>query len=397
MHARSLSESTEVPPDIPKRVEGHSERTAVAELTVQGHTLDGQLLVVLRRTGARFDVGEILEQRCDPPTVPELAPYPNRVLIGRSLARLHRSMGSVVWLFPGQGSQRVGMSRELAERYPSAMLAFDEASHALNLDLKALAWNGSQTALDQTANTQPTLLTASIAALRAAQEAGVLAEPLALMGHSLGEFTALVAGGALALADAVRLVRKRGELMQAADASGGMLAVLGLDADAITRAIANTGIVVANDNAPGQVVISGPRAQFVAATAALKQAGAKRVIPLKTSGAFHSPTMRKVAPDLAAALNAVTWTALRLPIIANVDAALHEHAADFPELLEKQVWSPVQWVTSMRRAGGEGATAFVEFGPGNVLTGLAKRILPDARTANVSEPKTLEEALTVLR
>jgi [acyl-carrier-protein] S-malonyltransferase len=303
----------------------------------------------------------------------------------------------VAWLFPGQGSQTVGMGRELAERYPSAMRAFDEASAAIGIDLKKLAWDGPQADLDQTANTQPALLTASIAALRAAQESGSLAEPVALLGHSLGEFTALVAGDALSLADAVRLVRKRGELMQAADPSGGMLAVIGLDADAIASAIAGTGMVIANDNAPGQVVISGPRDDFERATASLKEAGAKRVIPLRTSAAFHSPAMRAAAPDLAKALRATRWDALRLTVIANVDANAHEHAADFPELLERQVWSPVQWVASMRRAGGEGATAFVEFGPGNVLTGLAKRILPDVRTANVSDVKTLEEGLPVLR
>ncbi len=307
-------------------------------------------------------------------------------------------MGSVVWLFPGQGSQSVGMGRALAERYPSAMRAFDEASHALGLDLKALAWDGPQAELDQTTNTQPALLVASIAALRAAQEAGgTLAEPLALLGHSLGEFTALVATGALPLADAVRLVRRRGELMQRADARGGMFAVLGLDADAVAHAIADTGFVVANDNAPGQVVISGPRDDQGRVTELLKAASAKRVIPLRTSGAFHSPSMRAVAPDLAAALGAARWGALRYAVIANVDAEKHEHAADFPKLLERQVWSPVQWVASMRRAAGEGATAFVEFGPGNVLTGLAKRILPAVRTANVSDVKTLEEALPVLR
>jgi [acyl-carrier-protein] S-malonyltransferase len=303
----------------------------------------------------------------------------------------------VAWLFPGQGSQVVGMGRELAERYASAMRVFDEASDAISLDVKKLAWDGPQAELDQTANTQPALLTASIAALRAAQEAGPLAEPVALLGHSLGEFSALVAGGALSLADAVRLVRKRGELMQAADPSGGMLAVIGLDADAIASATLGTGMVVANDNAPGQVVISGPRDGFERATALLKEAGAKRVIPLRTSAAFHSPAMRAVAPDLANSLRAARWDALRLTVIANVDANAHEHAADFPQLLEKQVWSPVQWVASMRRAGGDGANAFVEFGPGNVLTGLAKRILPDVRTANVSDVKTLEEAASVLR
>ncbi len=306
-------------------------------------------------------------------------------------------MGGVAWLFPGQGSQSVGMSRELAERYPSAMHAFEEASYALGVDVKTLAWEGPQGDLDQTANTQPALLAASIAALRAAQEAGALSEPVVLLGHSLGEFTALVAAGALRLSDAVRVVRRRGELMQHADNGGGMLAVLGLDADTIAGSIAETGFVIANDNAPGQVVVSGPRTDVEQVTARLKTAGAKRVIALRTSGAFHSPSMRAVAPDLGAALGSARWDALRYPIIANVDAEKHEQAADFPKLLEKQVWSPVQWVASMRRAQGEGATAFVEFGPGNVLTGLAKRILPDVQTANVSDVKTLEEALPVLR
>src|SRR6266545_3498041 len=284
------------------------------------------------------------------------------------------------------------MCRDLAERYPSAARAFDEASDALHLDLRTLAWEGPQSELDRTANTQPALLTASIAALRAAEEAaGGLEEPVIAMGHSLGEFTALVAAGALALADAVVLVRRRGELMQEADPSGGMLAVIGLDADAIAKATAGTGLVVANDNAPGQVVISGPREGFERATAALKEAGAKRVIPVRTSAAFHSPAMRPVGPQLAEAIKVTRFRALRYRVVANVDAQVHEHAADFPSLLEKQVWSAVQWVASMRRAHGEGATVFVEFGPSSVLTGLAKRILPEARTANVSDVKTLEE------
>ncbi len=290
------------------------------------------------------------------------------------------------------------MGRELAERYASAARAFDEASDALGLDMRALCWEGPQSELDRTANTQPALLTASIAALRAAEEAaGGLAEPVVAMGHSLGEFTALVAAGALALADATVLVRRRGELMQEADPSGGMLAVIGLDADLIAKAITGTGLVVANDNAPGQVVISGARDGFERATAALKAAGAKRVIPLRTSAAFHSPAMRPVGPELAKIIELTPFSALRYRVVANMDAQVHEHAADFPSLLEKQVWSPVQWVASMRRAQGEGATAFVEFGPSNVLTGLAKRILSETRTANVSDVKTLEEALTVLR
>ena len=307
-------------------------------------------------------------------------------------------MGSVAWLFPGQGSQSVGMSKELAERYPSAMRVFDEASAAIGVDLKHLAWDRPQAELDLTANTQPALLAASVAAFRAAEEAsGSLIDPVALLGHSLGEYTALVVGGALSLVDATRLVRKRGELMQDADRSGGMLAVLGGEAETIARALAGTRMVIANDNAPGQVVISGPKSDHVRAQELLKVAGARRVLPLRASGAFHSPAMRAVSPSLAAALRGVTWDALRYPVIANVDAEMHENARDFAELLEKQVWSPVQWVGSVRRAAGEGATAFIEFGPGNVLTGLVKRILPEVVTANVSDVKTLEEALPVLR
>ena len=309
-------------------------------------------------------------------------------------------MGSrhAAWLFPGQGSQIVGMGHELAERYPSAARAFEEASDALAFDLRRLCWEGPQRELDRTVNTQPALLTASVAALRAAEEAAVgLSDPVVVMGHSLGEFSALVAAGALALADAAVLVRRRGKLMQDADPSGGMLAVIGLDAGAIAGAIVGTGLVVANDNAPGQVVISGPKDGFDRATAALKEAGAKRVIPLRTSAAFHSPAMRSVGPQLAEAIKVTPWSALRYRVVANVDAQVHEHAADFPSLLEKQVWSPVEWVACMRRAQREGATAFVEFGPSSILTGLAKRILPEARTANVFDAKTLEEALDVLR
>ena len=307
-------------------------------------------------------------------------------------------MGSVAWLFPGQGSQSVGMGKDLAERYASAMRVFDEASDAISLDVKRLCWEGPQADLDLTANTQPALLAASIAALRATEEeSGGLPEPAAVLGHSLGEFSALVAAGALPLADAVRLVRKRGELMQAADPAGGMLAVIGLDAEAIAGAIATTRMVVANDNAPGQVVISGPRDDFDRATEALRTAGAKRVIPLRTSAAFHSPAMRAVAAPLRAAIAAAGWQALRYAVIANVDAQTHEHAADFPKLLEDQVWSPVRWVASIRRAQGEGATGFVEFGPGGVLTGLTKRILPSPLTANISDAVSLKEALPVLR
>ena len=304
---------------------------------------------------------------------------------------------SVAWLFPGQGSQAVGMGRALAERHPAAARVFDEANEALGFDLRALCWNGPQAELDLTINAQPALLTTSIAALRAAEAAGLGGPPACAAGHSLGEFSALVAAGGFALADALRLVRRRGELMQAADPAGGMAAVLGLDGDAVERAIAGTGMVVANDNAPGQVVISGPTHALDGATLALRAAGAKRVLPLRVSAAFHSPAMRAVAPDLAAAIATTPLHELRAPVIANVDAAMHTRMSDFPGLLEKQVWSPVRWVAVMRCAAGEGATRFIEFGAGSVLSGLAKRILPEARAAAVSDPATLEEALSVVR
>ncbi len=304
----------------------------------------------------------------------------------------------VAWIFPGQGSQQVGMGKQLAERYPSAQRAFDEANAALGFDLRALCWEGPQAELDLTANAQPSILTTSIAALRAAEEArgGALPAPVAVAGHSLGEYSAIVAAGALPLADAVRLVRRRGELMQAADPSGGMAAVIGLDGEAVAHAIDRTGLVVANDNAPGQVVVSGPLGAFDAATVALKSAGAKRVLPLRVSAAFHSPAMRAVAPDLATALRSVPWGPLRFPLVANVDADVHADARDLPALLERQVWSPVRWVELTRRVRDLGATTFIEIGPGSVLSGLVKRIVPDALTANVSDEETLKQALSTI-
>jgi [acyl-carrier-protein] S-malonyltransferase len=289
------------------------------------------------------------------------------------------------------------MGKELAERYGSAARVFAEANHALGMDLRALCFAGPQEQFDLTANTQPALLAACIAALRAAEEAaGGLPEPTVVMGHSLGEFTALVAGGALGLADALRLVRTRGELMQAADPTGGMAAVLGLDADVVARTLVGSSVVVANDNAPGQVVISGQQDDLARAGEALKAAGAKRIVPLRTSAAFHSPAMRTIAPRLRQAIDVTSFNALRYTLIANVDARPHQHAREMPALLEKQAWSPVQWVASVRRAAGEGATAFAEFGPGNVLTGLVKRILPGAQTANITDETTLRQALPLI-
>jgi [acyl-carrier-protein] S-malonyltransferase len=301
----------------------------------------------------------------------------------------------VALLFPGQGSQQVGMGRDLAEHHPAAASAFDEASEALGFDLRELCWDGPAERLELTVNAQPAIVATSVAALRALEAARpVLDDPICL-GHSVGEYSALVAAGALSLSDAVRLVRKRGELMQSV-ASGGMSAVLGLDAAIVEAAITGSGAVVANDNAPGQVVISGPDEAIASASHRLRSAGAKRVVPLRVSGAFHSPDMRAIAGGLREALDGAAWRELRLRAISNVDASVHEHARDLPGLLERQVWSPVLWVACVRRAAEEGATTFVELGAGNVLTGLVRRIVPGARTANVSDDATLTATLAVL-
>ncbi len=304
---------------------------------------------------------------------------------------------SPTWMFPGQGAQQTGMGRDLSGAHPAARDTFERANDELGFDLRALCFDGPQAELDKTPNAQPALLATSMAALAAARAAGLREDDPIVMGHSLGEFSALVAGGALEFGDALRLVRRRGELMQAVGDTGGMAAVLGLDARQVERAIAGTGLVVANDNAPGQVVISGPAGALAAAGDRLREAGAKRVVPLRVSGAFHSPAMRPVAAELAKAIASTPMGRLRLRVITNVDAQVHEHAGDLPALLERQVWSPVRWADAVRRAAEEGAAIFVEFGPGTTLTGLVKRIAPDARTVNISNVTTLEEALAVLR
>lgn len=290
------------------------------------------------------------------------------------------------------------MGRELAHRYASAAHVFDEANDTLGFDLRRLCFEGPEDELQRTVNAQPALLATSLAAVRAAEEArGPLSLPQLLAGHSLGEFSALVVAGVLALGDALRLVRRRGELMQEADAAGGMAAVIGLEVEAIERALEGSGCVVANDNAPGQVVISGPKEALDRAVGALTSAGAKRVLPLRLSAAFHSPAMRGVGEALAREMAHLPFRDARTPVVSNVDAEPHRLAPEFPPLLARQAYSPVRWVASVRRMEGERIDRFVEFGAGTVLTGLIKRIAPGARTANVQDPRSLEEAAAVLR
>ena len=302
-----------------------------------------------------------------------------------------------VLLCPGQGAQRVGMGKDLAEAFPAARAALEEADGALGFALTRVMWEGPEELLTRTDHAQPAILAHSWAVWAVAGEklgsgGGGGGGVAAAAGHSLGEYSAYLAAGALSGADAIRLVRRRGELMKDAGAArpGTMAAVMGLDADRVAAACreasgADGVVVAANLNAPDQVVVSGDPPAVARAGELLKAAGAKRVIPLKVSGAFHSPLMEPAAERFAAALAEVAMARPAFPVVANASAQPVREAVLARKLLGAQLTSPVRWVESVQRLGelaGADAT-FVEIGPGNVLTGLAKRVLPGARTVNL--------------
>ena len=309
---------------------------------------------------------------------------------------------TIAFLFPGQGSQAVGMGKALADAFPEAKATFDEADAALGFALTEVMWNGPEDALRATENAQPALLAHSVAALRVLAARGVT--PSAAAGHSLGEYSAHVAAGSLAFADAIRLVRRRGELMAEAGRvrPGAVAAILGLAGDAVETvctAVTAGGkgtVVPANFNSPGQVVLSGEIDAVEAAMLACKEAGAKRAIRLPVSGAFHSPLMGPAAEGLVAALAAVTVNDARCPVIANVDARPVTAAADIRDRLGRQLLGAVRWEESMRHLVAEGTAAFVELGTGKVLRGLLRQIAPEARSANVDDPASLDEALALV-
>jgi [acyl-carrier-protein] S-malonyltransferase len=311
---------------------------------------------------------------------------------------------TVALLFSPQGSQSVGMGRALAALSPAAASVFGEADDALGWSVSSLAWNGPEEELNDTRQTQPCLVATSIACLRALQEKvdsrGERLSPAFVAGHSVGEYAALVAAGALSLADAVRLVARRGELMADAGVNGGMVAVIGLDRELVASAVASLGLgadlVVANDNAPGQVVISGTPGALATAAEPLRAAGARRSIPLNVSGPFHSPLMAGIGSELARALATADWQAAEPPVVSNVTAEPVRDAGEIRDLLARQVHSPVEWVRSIRRMTAEGVDTFVECGPGNALTGMVRRIVPQARTLNVFDPASLATSADAL-
>lgn len=303
-------------------------------------------------------------------------------------------------LFPGQGSQAVGMGKELAERYPEAREAFEEADDALGFSLSRLCWEGPEDELTRTRNAQPALLVHSAAAWRVLRKAGV--EPVVAAGHSLGEFSAYMAAGSLGFADAVRTVRLRGELMYEFGQArpGTMAAVLGLDDDVVegvcSEASAGDSVVVAaNFNSPGQVVVSGDVDAVERASALLVSAGAKKVTGLNVSGAFHSPLMAPAEEGLRDHLDGVDFGAPAFPVISNVTASPVTDPAEAKLLLVQQLTSTVRWTDSVRTMLQLGVTRFLEVGSGKVLTGMLKRIdrAAEGRGVPLGTPDAIEAYL----
>ena len=301
-------------------------------------------------------------------------------------------------VFPGQGSQSIGMLGELAAAHPEVQQTFAEASQALGYDLWVLAQQGPEERLNATQQTQPALLAAGVAAWRTWKAVGGR-DPSAMAGHSLGEYTALVCAGALDFKDAVKLVEFRGLAMQEAVpvGQGAMAAIIGLDDEAVRAACAEAAqgevVEAVNFNAPGQVVIAGAKAAVERAGEACKARGAKRALPLPVSVPSHCALMKPAAERLAQKLAALDFKSPRIPVLHNVDVCAHADPDAIRAALKAQLHSPVRWVETVRKLAHDGMTKQMEFGPGKVLVGLAKRIDKTVECLPVYDPTTLQAAL----
>lgn len=312
------------------------------------------------------------------------------------------SAQSVAFLFPGQGSQSVGMGRDLSEHFPAAKAVFDEADQALGYSISQLCFEGPDDRLKQTEYTQPAILTVSVAAARVLAEHGVT--PAFVAGHSLGEYSAHVLAGTLSFADAVCTVRARGRFMQQAapEGRGAMAAILGLDpariSDLCQQASDEHNCIVApaNMNAPEQTVISGDSSAVARAGELCKEAGARRVVPLPVSAPFHCGLMAPAAEQLASELERVVFNDPTLPVLSNVDARVVTRRSEARDSLIRQVTGAVRWTECIDLLRASGATLFVEVGPGRVLSGLLRQIDRGLASANVEDSASLDKTLAVL-
>ncbi len=310
----------------------------------------------------------------------------------------------IAFVFPGQGSQKKGMLAAAHERFKAVRDTFAEASQALGYDMWDLIENGEQEALNLTETTQPVLLSSCVALWRAWLEQGGQ-RPVIMAGHSLGEFSALVCAGALEFADAVQLVRQRGAFMQTAVpvGEGAMAAIIGLDDDVINQvcndAAARSGRVVAavNFNSPGQVVIAGHATAVDEAILLLKEAGAKRAVPLPVSAPFHTELMKPAGEQLAEVVANLVVRSPQIPVVHNVHAATESDPQQIKALLVEQIYSPVQWTRCVEAIAGAGATSIVECGPGKVLSGLSRRIDKSLQSFSLEEPDELLATLAALQ
>ncbi len=303
-----------------------------------------------------------------------------------------KSLPKTAYVFPGQGSQAVGMGYNLYQSSRQAREVFEEADSALQMPLVRLCFEGPEEELRETINAQPAILTVSIACLRAASEFGIPLKPVLVAGHSLGEYTALVAANVIEFADAVRLVRERGRLMHEAGKTkpGGMAAIIGLDEASLEEVCLETGAQIANLNCSGQIVISGTRESVARSMDLAKARGARRVVPLQVSGAFHSVLMQPTVEGMAQAISQVSFSRAQVPIVANSTAQPLTSPDEVKEELLRQLCHCVQWQPSVEYMVGVGVATFIEIGPGQVLSGLIKRISNEVQVLNMSDVESIK-------